>query len=260
MDTSGWAPYEGDTDAFAYPAGALKKAWKRLHAGDREPFPADSALAEAWRKFHVGDFAGAVNRAADIGLPAHAVHNKAAGIQADYLEENEDVKQSIYKTCIAHAEEAIEAFPDDPNAHYFHAYALGRYSQCISVTKALSQGLGGRIRQSLERTLERSPDHAEAHTAMGLYHAEVISKMGRLVGRMTYGASTDAAMEHFQRAIDISGAPIAWIEYGNGLYLLFGDERLDDSNAAYAHAAEMEPIDAMQALDIDYARASIAEE
>lgn len=260
MDTSGWPAFPGDAKSFTHAGGALKKAWDRLHAGDREPFPEDPRLADAWRSFHAGDFAAAVDQARAIGLRAHAVHNKAAGIHADYLEDDDNARQAVYKACIAHAEEAIEAFPDDPNAHYFHAFAMGRYSQCISVTRALGQGLGGRIRESLERALELEPEHAEAHTAMGLYHAEVIAKMGRLVGRMTYGASADAAMEHFQRAIDLSDAPIAWIEYGNGLYLLYGDDRLDDSNAAYARAAGMEPVDAMQALDIEYARASIVEE
>ncbi len=258
MDTSKWAPFDPQLGKFDLAGAKLQKAWDRLHAGDIEPLPSDAELLEAWRRFHRGDFAGAVDLAAQIGDAAHVVVNKASGIYADYLEDDDAVKQAIYEAGTARAEAAIGREPDNPNAHYFHAYHLGRYSQSISIAKALSQGLGGRIRKSLDRALELAPNHAEAHTAMGLYHAEVISKVGKLVGSMTYGASAEKSIEHFKEAIRLSNAPIAWIEYGNGLYLLYGDKRVDESNAAYEKAAAMKPTDAMQALDIDYARNSLA--
>ncbi|HKL51907.1 MAG TPA: hypothetical protein VJ908_12140 [Wenzhouxiangellaceae bacterium] len=257
MDTSNWTEFSGDSTAFDYPGSKLQKAWDDLHAGDREPWPKDKAIQQAWRSFHTGDFAAAVDAALAHGDSAHVVVNKASGIYADYLEEDDAVKQAIYTDGIARAEAAIDADPDNPNSHYFHAYHLGRYSQSISIAKALSQGLGGKIKKSLDRAIDLEPLHAEAHTALGLYHAEVISKVGKLVGSMTYGASAEKSMAHFKEAIRISNAPIAWIEYGNGLYLLYGEKGLDDSNAAYEKAAGMKPIDAMQALDIEYAHDSL---
>lgn len=257
MDTSKWADFTGDSAAFEYPGRKLEQAWDELHAGDREPWPEDDAIREAWRSFHRGDFAAAVDAALAHGDSAHVAANKASGIHADYLEDDDGIKQAIYTAGIARAEAAMAADPDNPNSHYFHAYHLGRYSQSISIAKALSQGLGGKIKKSLDRAIELEPLHAEAHTALGLYHAEVISKVGKLVGSMTYGASGDKSIEHFKEAIRISNAPIAWIEYGNGLYLLYGEKRIDDSNAAYEKAAGMKPADAMQALDIDYARNSL---
>jgi len=257
MQTDQWATFEGDRSEFEYPGGALKKAWPKLHAGDREPWPGDPNVQDGWRLYHQGDFAGAFDAAQAIGDAAHVLASKASGIYADYLEQDDAVKQGIYRAGIERSEIAIEREPDNPNAHYFHAYHLGRYSQSISIAKALSQGLGGKIRKSLERVLELEPRHAEAHTAMGLYHAEVIAKVGKLVGSMTYGASAEAAIEHFQEAIRLSEAPIAWIEYGNGLYLLYGEKRVEESNQAYAKAAAMKPIEAMQALDIEYAQASL---
>ncbi|MDT8437479.1 MAG: hypothetical protein RQ729_00545 [Wenzhouxiangellaceae bacterium] len=257
MDTSCWAEFPHDAAAFNYDGNKLAKAWDRLHAGDCEPLPNDKALADCWRAFHRGDFARAVHDGLSLGDAAHVVVNKASGIYADYLEDDEAVRQAIYTAGTKRAEQAIETDPDNANAHYFHAYHLGRYSQSISIAKALSQGLGGKIRKSLDRAIELAPAHAEAHTALGLYHAEVIAKVGKLVGSMTYGASADKALEHFQESIRLSDAPIAWVEYGNGLYALYGDRKLDESNEAYAKAAAMKPIDAMQALDIAYARDSL---
>ena len=40
--------------------------------------------------------------------------------------------------------------PSNPNGWYFQAYALGRYSQGISVAKALAQGLGSKVKDALE--------------------------------------------------------------------------------------------------------------
>ncbi|MGB0513387.1 MAG: hypothetical protein ACPGJE_00950 [Wenzhouxiangellaceae bacterium] len=253
MDTRKWASFDLDAGPFDFEGERLRESWEALHAGDREPWPEDSAIADAWRHFHAGRFAEAVQAAEAVGDAAHVAANKASGIYVDYLEDDDQVKQAIYNAGIARAEQAMEREPDNPNAFYFHAYHLGRYSQSISIAKALSQGLGGKIRKSLDRTIELQPEHAEAHTALGLYHAEVIAKVGKLVGSMTYGASIDASIEHFKEAIRLSDAPIAWIEYGNGLYLLYGDKKVDESNQAYEKAAGMEPSDAMQALDIEFA-------
>lgn len=258
MDTANWAAFPYADETFRYPGEKLSNAWPSLHRGDAEPLPDDDGLLDAWRRFHAGDFAGAVSRADEIGLEAHAVANKAGGIYADYLEEDEEAKIAIYQAGIERAEEAIQRWDQDANAHYFHAFLLGRYSQSISIAKALAQGIGGRVRESLENALSLSPGHAEAHTALGLFHAEIINKVGKMVGRLSYGASADKAIEHFERALELTpDAPIAHIEYGNGLYLLYGDRRLDESNAAYERAAAIKPIDAMQKLDVEYAQASV---
>ena len=124
--------------------------------------------------------------------------------------------------------------------------------------KALRQGVGGKIMASLQRALELQPAHAEAHTAMGMYHAEIIDKVGKLLGGVTYGASESQAMEHFRRALELTPrAPIAQIEYGNGLYLLFGDRRLDEVTDLYNAAAATEPLDAMEKLDVEAALAEL---
>ncbi|MGD8385231.1 MAG: hypothetical protein PVF89_07475, partial [Lysobacterales bacterium] len=156
------------------------------------------------------------------------------------------------------AESAIAVFHEDPNSHYLHAFNLGRYSQSISVIKALRQGIGGKVHASLQQVLTLQPDHAEAHTALGMYHAEIIAKVGPLIGSMTYGASADKALQHFDEALQLTpDSPIAHIEYGNGLYLLYGDDRLDDVTDLYIKASEMQPLDAMEKLDVEAALAEL---
>jgi len=253
-----WRPFPHDAAAFDYSGAALKKAWPELHRGDREPFPRDPDLQEAWRCFHRGEFQQAVQLADALGVAGHAVANKATGIYATYLAPDQKQQIECFKAAIERAEQAIEALPDDANSHYFHAFNLGRYSQSISVVKALRQGVGGKILASLQRALELQPEHAEAHTAMGMYHAEIIDKVGKLLGGVTYGASEGKALEHLRRALELTPrAPIAHLEFGNGLYLLFGNKRLDEVADLYNAAAALEPLDAMEKLDVEAALAEL---
>ena len=255
---SNWTPFPFPSDDFNFSGADLESRWGELHAGDKEPFPNDETLQEAWRAFHRGDFSTAVDLADTAGIAGHAVANKATGIYASYLEDRASTKTGLFKDAVARAESAIEAFPEDANAHYFHAFNLGRYSQSISIVKALKQGLGGKIFSSLQRTLELQPDHAEAHTALGLYHAEIIDKVGKLIGSMTYGASADEAIKHFERSLELTpNSPIARIEYANGLYLLYGDDRYDEVSELYVAAAEATPLDAMERLDVEAAAAEL---
>lgn len=279
-----WNRFPHENSAFLYDGDSLLDAWPRLHTGDQvefpdadwvrqclelapgaapEPFDGDAgALAatiqDAWRAFHAGDFERALTLAGQCGHLAHAPANKAAGIYATYLETDDAARQACYLSAAERAEDAIRLLPDDANGHYFHAFNLGRYSQSISVIKALGEGIGGKIQASLRRALEAAPDHAEAHTALGMYHAEIIDKVGKMVGKITYGASTDKALEHFERALELTpDSPIAHIEYGNGLYLLFGDDRLDEVTDLYVKATGLQPRDAMEKLDIEAALAEM---
>jgi tetratricopeptide (TPR) repeat protein len=91
-----------------------------------------------------------------------------------------------------------------------------------------------------------------------MYHAEVINKVGKMMASLTYGASTDKALEHFQRALELTpGSPIAHIEYANGLYLLFGDRELEQVTDLYIKASELRARDAMERLDIEAALAEL---
>ena len=281
---SKWNSFPHANPAFEYAGSDLLDSWSDLHRGDCVVFPdADwvqqtleqapdaapesfdgdvSALAtiiqDAWRCFHSGDFQQATELADQCGYLAHAVANKATGIYATYLEPDEAEQQALFLSAVERAEAAIEVLPDDPNSHYFHAFNLGRYSQSISIVKALSQGIGGKTQTSLQNALDLEPDHAEASTAMGMYHSEIVSKVGKMLGKMTYGASAGKALTHFDRALELTpGSPIAHIEYGNGLYLLFEDDRIDEVSDLYVKASEMEPMDAMENLDIDSALAEL---
>jgi tetratricopeptide (TPR) repeat protein len=245
--------------AYAFDGKGLKKQWARLHAGDAEPLPADAAVLEAWALFHNGEF----QKAAEAGLAAGGagitVANKATCIYANYLEKKEKAKLDLFLEAAQRAEAQAAAEPQNANAWYLHAYALGRYSQGISVAKALAQGLGSKVKDSLERAIALQPKHADAHVALGAFHAEVIDKVGSLIGGMTYGAKKETGLRLFQDALKIHPeSPIAMIEYANGLVMLEGERKMAEATRLYEKAAASEPLDAMERLDVDLARAELA--
>lgn len=245
-----WNKFPHDQKAITYTGDALKKNWEALHKGDGEPYPKDAALQEAWRQFHAGNFADA----AESG-EGHTVAIKATSIYATHLEKKDAAKIKFYQDAMAMATALMKSDAKNPNAHYQYAYAAGRYSQSISIMKALKEGYGGKIKAALETTLKLDPKHAEAHTAMGAYHAEIIDKVGAMMGKLTYGANKDASVEHYEKAIKLNPAsPIAQIEHANGLLMLFGDKQEDKAVKLYEKAAKMKGRDAMEVLDIEMAK------
>ena len=253
-----WVKFPHADKAFVFDAAGLKKHWTRLHKGDCEPFPKDAAIVEAWRHYHAGDFQQAVeagNAAGGAGVNAAV---KAQAVYANYLEKADSAKLALFEEAAGWADARRGAAAKDANAHYLYAFALGRYSQGISVAKALAQGFGGKIKGALLAAHKLEPKHAEAWTAYGAYQAEVIAKVGGIVAGVTYGAKKDAAIDCFQQAVKLfPESPIAHIEYANGLMLLFGKGTVDEATALYEKAAAAKPADAMERLDVELAKAEL---
>lgn len=255
---SQWTPYPHDNSAFTFSLKQLQQQWPELHRGDQEPWPEDKTTQEAWQYYHAGNFGDAIDLCESHGDQAFAPHCKSLVIYADHIEEDENKQQAFYQQATHIAEHALEQHPENPNAYYLHAFALGRYAQSISIAKALRQGLASKIGASLKACLELCPEHAEAHLALGLYHAEIIDKVGKMVGKMTYGASEDKALAHLEQALELNPTPpISQIEYGNGIYTLYGEKKLDDANAAYTRAAQSQPRDVIEQLDQIYALSEV---
>jgi hypothetical protein len=283
MAAKKWTAFPHDAAAFAYAGPAFKKAWPRLHAGDGEPFPDAKAISAAmaehaalkkimkgdakavaaeletgWRAFHAGEFQAATKIGDSCGAFGAVLATKASGIYASNLCEDDAQKIELYQAGAARCEAAMALLPGQANSHYFYAFALGRYSQCISITKALAQGLGGKVKAALKTTLELDANHAEAHTAFGMYHAEIVNKIGGMIGKLTYGVSADEALKHFETARKLNAAaPVVHLEYARGLLLLNAKKNADAADGALKAAVKIKPADAMEQLDIDAANAEL---
>jgi tetratricopeptide (TPR) repeat protein len=241
-------------DLFDFDAASVKKQWARLHAGDAEPLPKDAKVLEAWVLFHRGEFQKAFDAGLKAGGAGITVANKAQAIYANYLEKSEKNKLAMFQELAERAAAQQAEEPKNANAYYWQAYALGRYSQGISVAKALAQGLGSKVKGAFETTIKLAPKHADAHIGLGSFHAEVIDKVGGLLGK-TQGADKATGLKMFQQALKLNpGSAIARVEYANGLVMLEGDKKMKEAEKLYVEAAECEPADAMEKLDVEMAK------
>jgi len=281
MSNSQWKAFPYPDAEYDYAGVRLAKSWARLHRGDCEPFPdpeslrklaaahpqlkpsiswdeAAGTLADAWRAHHRGDFGKAVKLGLGLGLIGYNVANKATNIYATYLETSAKSKLALFSEAARRAEELLGCAESLPNAWYLHAQALGRYAQGLSVLEALAEGLGGKIKASLEQAIALERHHADAHIALGAYHGEVIDKIGAFVGGLTYGASADAGVKHFQTALKLNPhSAIARIEYANGLVMMYGNAKRPQAIALYEEAAACDPADATERLDVGRAKAGL---
>jgi len=254
-----WTAFPHDAAAYTFDVATLKKKWARLHAGDAEPLPKDAKVLAAWALFHAGEFQKAFDAGLKTGGAGITVANKAQSIYANYLEKSERTKLTMFQEVVARAEAQATADPKNANAHYWMAYALGRYSQGISVVEALAQGLGSKVKAGLETAIALSPKHADAHIGLGTFHAEVIDKVGSLLGR-TQGASKDAGLKMFKEALRLNPtSAIAMVEYANGLVMIEGDKKMKEAEKLYADAAACKAADAMERLDVEMAKAELEE-
>ncbi len=253
-----WAPFPYADKAYEYTAASLKKSWERLHRGDCEPLPGEPKALEAWIAYHAGRFEQAVELGLAAGGSGINAANKAACIYGTYLEEDEKKKLKIFEEAAARAEKLQKAGPNNANAFYLHAFALGRYAQGISIVKALKEGIGTKVKNSLDAATKLAPKHADAHIALGAYHAEIIDSVGAMLGGLTYGAKKDIGEAMFAKALTLNpDSAIARIEMANGLIMLHGKSKVKDAEKLYAEAAKHNPADAMERLDVEQAKAEL---
>jgi hypothetical protein len=250
-------PYVGD---YCFDAASVKENWARLHAGDLEPLPDDPAVLQAWAHFHNGEFQKAATLGVSLGAAGLSVASKATCVYANYLEKHEVRRLDLFLEVAEQAGELSEDNPDNLNARYWRAYALSRYSQGISVAKALAQGLGSKVKTDLEHVIRHAPQHADAHVALGSFHAEVIDKVGSLIGAMAYGANKDVGLQLFDQALKLhTASAYGMLEYAHAMLMLDGDDKMDEANRLYQQAAQVKPLDATERLDVEMARSQLAD-
>lgn len=240
---------------FAFDTQRLTAMWQQLHAGDAEPLPDDPQALEAWRLCHQGDFHAAARLGQEAGGSGEVAAHCARYLLAAYHEGDEKTRLDMLDAVARQAGELAQARVDRAADWYWHAVALGRYSQGVSVARSMALGLGQKVRDSFERAVQLQPRHADAVLGLGCFHAEVIDKVGPLIGKMTYGVSRDTGLKLFREAQRLNpDSPLVLLEIGHGLLMLNGDESLEEARQLYERAALCEPRDAIEQLVVRRAR------
>ncbi|MEZ1441202.1 hypothetical protein QVM41_33770, partial [Pseudomonas shirazica] len=85
-------------------------------------------------------------------------------------------------------------------APFGSVYAQARLAEELSGPVVLKRGYTSEIPKELDALLARQPNQPFALALYGGYEAGVIRKVGKLVGKMTYGVSADKMEQYFARS------------------------------------------------------------
>lgn len=186
-----------------------------------EPADADDGYAPARAAFAQGRYREAADLAETVGNAAgYALAAKSLAVEGHYLAGDEQ-RPSLLQRAIHLAERAVRLAPEDPEAHFQLAHAVGRYTQSISPMKALREGYVGRSRAAIEAALRLDPDMVHSRVTLGSWHADVVAQAGRFVARIAYGATQKAAIENYERALELApDSKIVQAEVARGLLAL----------------------------------------
>jgi len=255
-----WTPFP-HRSLFSFDRKSVRRHWARLHASDQEPLPQNAELLDAWALFHNGAFEAAFNAGCALGLSGATVANRACCTYAAHIERDAAVRLQLYLEVAERAAAQLQYAPDNANAHYLQAFALDRYSQGISVAKAMAQGLGNTVKNALEAAVQLQPQHAEACIALGTFHAEMIDKVGVLIGNMAFGAKRERSFKMFAQALALQPeSPLGLVEYALALVILDGDQRRSEAEKLCAQAAAVQAKDALDWFHVEAAKAGLPPE
>ena len=162
------------------------------------------SMEDAKAAFAEGRFVDAAAIAEAAGTSeGYALAARSLAVYGHYAAPEEE-KKELFERALQLGEEAVRADTANPEGYFQSGHALGRYAQSIGTMKALRKGLGGKTRKMFEATLARDPDHALANLALGGWNADIVSRAGRMMARVMYGATRKKATVHFERALELA--------------------------------------------------------
>ncbi|MDU9406724.1 hypothetical protein RTH74_03875 [Pseudomonas sp. zfem001] len=291
-----WKPFPLDQSAYDYSGDKLRQAWPQLTRGFGDyPFPdADwvvsvasqhpqvlektaaagtgfnskpeeaeayaQKLQEVWRLMFRGDFAQAKEQGMALGVGGQIPAMFAQVIYAMFLVPDQTEKHRLLEEVIAYTDDAGELIQADIVAQFGRVYAKARLGEELSVPVVLKRGYTSQIPQELDALLAKQPQQPYALALYGGYEAGVIRKVGKLVGKMTYGVSADNMEKYFQRSFQArDDLPIGHYEYANALTYVYGDAEEDKVIEHLKRAVAIKPISAMEALEVAHAQKILAQ-
>lgn len=166
--------------------------------------------------FDQGKWQEAANAAAALGtseglaLAAEAT-TAGAGLVPDAQ------KKALFTKAQDYAKQAIAKNPNSADAYFELARAQGRLAQFVGIVE--SSSIATEMKKNLDQALKLNPKMAGAYVALGLWHSNLVAKLGFAAGLK--GANKNQVIPNFKKAIELEpDVAIHRIEYVNAMQLL----------------------------------------
>ena len=201
---------------------------------------ADAPTTVARSAFDEGRYLEAADLAESLGTSdGHALAAEALAVYGHFVAP-EDERMAVLERANTLAGQAVTLDETNAEARLQFAHAMARYAQSIGPVKALRQGYVRRSRESIDAILEIDPNMAAAVMSLASWHADVVDGAGRLIGRIVYGATLGAAIENFERTLELApDEKLAYYEFGRGLAAVGGRKHRERARTLLARAVEL---------------------
>lgn len=291
--SGGWNPVPFQTRFFDYPPEQLKARWAELTRAIGVPYPTADYLQRriehfpklkaelgrdfngdyqqlsddilhAWRLFFRGDFREAKDYGSQLGaygkLPAYL----SQCIYAVYLTDSRKEKLELLKDVanqIADYVDVLKSMKDEPEfeqdymvLRLGYALAIARIAEEVSPFEAVMNNYLFKVTRALDDALEIDPDSPVALAMMAVKDANIIRFVGKLLGRLTFGARLSRVEEGFEASFSqVDTLAIVHYEYANSLIYINRNRDIYRALDAFNTAIGIHPLSAMEALDSMYA-------
>lgn len=193
---------------FAVPA-LLTLALAAAGSASAQSLATAQSLYDQGKWQEAASAAAALKTSAGYTLAAEAT-TAGAGLSA------ESAKKGLFQKAQDYARQAINADKNNPDAYFELARAQGRLAQYSGILNSL--GLAGDMKKNLDTAIRLRPNMASAYVALGLWHANLVSK--GTVATLATGAKRNQINSNFEKAIALEpGKAVHRIEYANALIL-----------------------------------------
>jgi hypothetical protein len=292
-----WARVPLDQSRFTFTFEQIRQKWPVLMRGLKLDFPSPDYLKtrylkfpgllqtlkykdsdwqqhsynvlEVWQAFFRGDFQHASQLGKKYGGYAQVPGVLSEIIAAVYLMPTLAQKQALLRDAILRISSYGQQFPFVPGDQDFKhdyammrlgfAYAIGRLAEDESIAEQLSSKHAVIAMNAATELLADMPHHPMGLGLAGGIDANVIRRVGKLLGSMSLNVHAFDAEMAFRESIQlVPDMAILRYEYANSLLYTNGRESWPEAQKQLQIAAGLTPQDAMEALDIAYAKKHLA--
>jgi hypothetical protein len=236
--------------------------------GDFEQLHRD--VVEVWRLFFRGDFQASLKKGETLGVAGRIPGKLSQIIYAIYLEPELDKKHMLlqdaanavaeYGDALNQMKKEKKYWDDYVMIRVGYAYAIGRIAEDVPIPVAIARNYVFKVMGAANDVNDMAPNHPIGLGFKAGIDANVVRKVGKATGRITFGAKQSDVEEYFKQAFAIApDVSILRYEYANALMYVNKKRQIDKAMEELRRGAQIRPTYAMEALDAMYAAKRLKE-
>ncbi|MFZ5723417.1 MAG: hypothetical protein ACOY33_07115 [Pseudomonadota bacterium] len=268
-----WQSLIGNNFQLPYPSAQfLRDIYTRFPAirnahpefdGDFERL--ERELGDVWRLFMRGDYQLAMQRGEALGPMGRVSGKTAQMIYAIYLQPNLAKKHMLLQDAanvIREQGEGLEQLKKSKEQIYrntyvvgriAYTYAIGRIAEDVPIPVAIGRNYVFKVLGAIDDVRTLAPENPLGYAASAAADANVVRKVGKATGRITFGAKQANIRTYFEQALRTSDMAMIRYEYANALLYVNKKRDIDEAIEQLKRSAKTQPRFAMEALDAMYA-------